>query len=59
MISPMRKPLLSSIKIIELNILERNNEFIVIAEAVAEAKLLDDSPLLFSPSGSHLSICHY
>jgi len=59
MISQMRKPLLSSIKVIELNILERDNEFIVIAEAVAEAKLLDDSPLLFSPSGSHSSICHY
>ena len=59
MISQMRKPLLSSIKVIELNILERDNEFIVIAEAVAEAKLLDDSPLLFSPSGSHSSICHF
>ena len=59
MISPMRKTLLSSIKLSELTVLERNSEFIVIAEAVAEAKLLDDSPLLFSPSGSHPSICHY
>ena len=39
----MRKTLLSSIKLSELTILERNSEFIAIAEAVAEAEFLEDS----------------
>ena len=52
------KTLLSSIQLSELTMLERDSEFIVIAEAVAEKDFLEDSPLLFSPTGSHLSICH-
>ena len=52
------KTLLSSISLSELTMLERNSEFIVIIEAVAEEDFPEGSPPPFSPSGSHLSVCH-